>query len=75
MFRRAQKWSRRCSQFLWSVSVEHASALVKFGETTPDSVLVVTLQLENGVWCFEDLNKPSRGSFEALSKSNRIKNN
>jgi hypothetical protein len=48
--------------------IEHHEAVVKFGEMGPDSVLVVTLHWENGVWCFEDLNKPSRSTFESLSK-------
>jgi hypothetical protein len=42
---------------------------VQFGETTPEKVVVVTLTWEAGKWCFEDVNFPSRESFEKGSKT------
>ncbi len=45
-------------------------ARVQFaGAETPDRVAVVTLSWEAGKWCFEDVNFPSRESFERGSKT------
>jgi hypothetical protein len=44
-------------------------ARVQFGKTTPDKVVVVSLSWEGGKWCFEDVNFPSRESFENWSKT------
>jgi hypothetical protein len=44
-------------------------ARVQFGEATPEKVVVVTLTWEAGKWCFEDVNFPSRESFEKGSKT------
>ncbi|HEX7286721.1 MAG TPA: hypothetical protein VF532_11110, partial [Candidatus Angelobacter sp.] len=44
-------------------------ARVQFGKTAPDKVMVVSLSWEGGKWCFEDVNFPSRESFEQWSKT------
>jgi hypothetical protein len=44
-------------------------ARVKFAETEPDKVVVVTLTWEGRKWCFEDVNFPSRESFEKGSRT------
>jgi uncharacterized caspase-like protein len=69
----AQRWTgellevRYGSRMFGDPPRQFLTALVKFGESA-ESVLVVTLVQENGVWCFEDLNSPSREMFERLSK-------
>jgi len=71
----AQQWTGQLDEVRYSATrlgeppTEVTTAIVKFGEMSPDSVLVVTLIMENGQWCFEDLNKPSRAMFESLSKA------
>jgi hypothetical protein len=44
-------------------------ARVQFGTATADKVAVVTMSWEGGKWCFEDVNFPSRESFENWSKT------
>ena len=43
-------------------------ALALFGQPGPDEVAVVVLTWEAGGWAFEDINSPSRESFEALAR-------
>jgi len=70
----AQQWNgqidevRYATRMFGTPPVEYVTASVKFGEMSPDSVLIVMLVLQNGQWCFEDLNKPTRDSFASLSK-------
>src|SRR6185312_6201784 len=73
----AQQWTGQLDEVRYNATrlgeppTESTTAIVKFGEMSPDSVLVVTLIMENGQWCFEDINKPSRAMFESLSKVKR----
>jgi hypothetical protein len=46
----------------------YLKARVKFAENGRDSFVVVTLILEDGKWCFEDINNADRQGFEADSK-------
>lgn len=73
-WRSAQQWKgqiddvRYGTRMFGTPPVEYVTASVKFDEMGSDSVLIVMLVLQNGQWCFEDLNKPSREWFESLSK-------
>jgi hypothetical protein len=67
-----QKWQGQLNEVRYkqtrSADVNYLTARVKFGEIGPEEVLVVTMILEDGKWCFEDFHSPNRGNFEAESK-------
>ena len=43
------------------------TSLVKFGEIDASEVAVVTLELIDGKWCFEDVHSPAKADFESMT--------
>ncbi len=63
------KWRMKAVQ-AWigdieSIRVSGTEAQCLFGSISPSEVVVVTLKKENGEWRFEDINSPSKTSYES----------
>ena len=66
-WQRAQAWDGRMDEVRYRQMGDGLRARAKFAES-PEEVFVVTLQLLDGKWVWDDIHSPDRADYEAESK-------
>jgi hypothetical protein len=66
-WQRAQAWDGRMDEVRYRQMGDGLRARAKFAES-PEEVFVVTLQLLNGKWVWDDIHSPDRADYESESK-------
>lgn len=66
-WQRAQAWDGRMDEVRYRQMGESLRARAKFAES-PEEIFVVTLQLLDGKWVWDDIHSPDRADYESESK-------